>query len=334
MKNISFQSLFLIILTAIIVFSCVPARQFEDEKARREKCEREMAEFKAEYSDVLAENEKNAQELISLKKEIDALKRDTFVTGSSLRKMTVQYDKINKLNDELIRKNQELLAGNMVETEKILSELQLTQKELQEKEDRLNTLEKELNLRSAELKQKELTITELQAKLDMMNQLVTDLKNKVSNALVAYNNKDLTIEQKDGKVYVLLDESLLFASGSWQVNSRGREAIIKLAKVLEEDPEIQIMIEGHTDDVPYGGSGHIKDNWDLSVMRATAIVKIIVNNSKIDPKRLTAAGRSKYSPVDPASTSEARRKNRRTEIILTPNLEELFRLIEESSNPK
>ena len=200
MKNISFQSLFLIILTAIIVFSCVPARQFEDEKARREKCEREMAEFKAEYSDVLAENEKNAQELISLKKEIDALKRDTFVTGSSLRKMTVQYDKINKLNDELIRKNQELLAGNMVETEKILSELQLTQKELQEKEDRLNTLEKELNLRSAELKQKELTITELQAKLDMMNQLVTDLKNKVSNALVAYNNKDLTIEQKDGKV--------------------------------------------------------------------------------------------------------------------------------------
>ena len=94
------------------------------------------------------------------------------------------------------------------------------------------------------------------------------------------------------------------------------------------------MIEGHTDDVPYGGSGHIKDNWDLSVMRATAIVKIIVNNSKIDPKRLTAAGRSKYSPVDPASTSEARRKNRRTEIILTPNLEELFRLIEESSNPK
>jgi chemotaxis protein MotB len=212
--------------------------------------------------------------------------------------------------------------------------LQLTQKELQEKEDRLNSIEKELNLRSAELKQKELTITELQAKLDMMNQLVTDLKNKVSNALVAYNNKDLTIEQKDGKVYVLLDESLLFASGSWQVNSRGREAIIKLAKVLEEDPEIQIMIEGHTDDVPYGGSGQIKDNWDLSVMRATAIVKIIVNNSKIDPKRLTAAGRSKYSPVDPASSSEARRKNRRTEIILTPNLEELFRLIEESSNPK
>lgn len=331
MKKQKLQFLIIIAIVAIVGFSCVPSRQFEDEKARREQCEKDMAEFKTGYDDLLAENEKMSEELTQLKKDVSILKHDTFVVGTSLRKMTIQYDKINKLNDELIRKNQELLAGNMVETEKILSELQLTQAELQEKETRLNALEKELNARSLELKEKELTINELQNKLNLMNQLVTELKEKVSNALVGYENKGLSVVQKNGKVYVLLDESLLFASGSWQVNSKGREAIIKLGTVLEENPDISILIEGHTDDVPYGGSGHIKDNWDLSVMRATAIVKILVNNSSIDPKRLTAAGRSKYSPVETGTSSAARRKNRRTEIILTPNLEELFKLIEESS---
>jgi chemotaxis protein MotB len=332
MKKQNIKVLITIAIVAIVGFSCVPARQFEDEKARREQCEKDMSEFKAGYDNIVAENEKMTAELIQLKKDVLILKHDTFVVGTSLRRMTVQYDKINKLNDELIRKNQELLAGNMAETEKILTELQLTQAELQEKEARLNTLETELNARSMELKEKELTINELQNKLNMMNQLVTELKEKVSSALVGYENKGLSIVQKNGKVYILLDESLLFASGSWQVNSKGREAIIKLGTVLEENPDISILIEGHTDDVPYGGSGHIKDNWDLSVMRATAIVKILVNNSTIDPIRLTAAGRSKYSPVDSGSTTTARRKNRRTEIILTPNLEELFKLIEESSN--
>jgi len=331
MKKQKLSFLITTVIIAIVGFSCVPARQFEDEKTRREQCEKDMAEFKTTYDDLLAQNEKMSAELTQLKKDVSILKHDTFIVGTSLRKMTTQYDKINKLNDELIRKNQELLAGNMVETEKILSELQLTQAELQEKEARLNALEEELNARSLELKQKELTINELQNKLNMMNQLVTELKEKVSNALVGYENKGLSVVQKNGKVYILLDESLLFASGSWQVNSKGRGAIIKLGTVLEENPDISILIEGHTDDVPYGGSGHIKDNWDLSVMRATAIVKILVNNSSIDPKRLTAAGRSKYSPVETGTSSAARRKNRRTEIILTPNLEELFRLIEESS---
>ena len=120
----------------------------------------------------------------------------------------------------------------------------------------------------------------------------------------------------------------MFFSGRYEVGEKGKEALKKLAKVLEDDPDINILIEGHTDDVPYKGSGQLKDNWDLSVMRATAIVKILINSSKIDPARLMAAGRSKYVPVDPANTPEARAKNRRTEIILTPKLDELFEILE------
>jgi chemotaxis protein MotB len=125
-----------------------------------------------------------------------------------------------------------------------------------------------------------------------------------------------------------MDENLLFASGSTMVEAKGVEALIKVAKVLEQNTDINILIEGHTDDVPMAGKGEIKDNWDLSVMRATSIVKIITKNSNINPRRLTAAGRGEYSPIDTDKTIEARKKNRRTEIILTPKLDELFKVLE------
>ncbi len=120
----------------------------------------------------------------------------------------------------------------------------------------------------------------------------------------------------------------MFASGSTTVEAKGIESLKKVAKVLEQSTDINILIEGHTDDVPMVGKGDIKDNWDLSVMRATSIVKIITKNSAVDPRRLTAAGRGEYFPIDPAKTVEARKKNRRTEIILTPKLDELFKVLE------
>ncbi|MBL4586991.1 MAG: OmpA family protein [Flavobacteriales bacterium] len=112
------------------------------------------------------------------------------------------------------------------------------------------------------------------------------------------------------------------------VDSKGKDALNKLGKVLETQPDVRILIEGHTDNVPYGGSGQIKDNWDLSVMRATAIVKILTDGSSINPKQLSASGRSEYAPLDTEDTKEAKAKNRRTEIIITPKLDELFRLLE------
>ena len=129
---------------------------------------------------------------------------------------------------------------------------------------------------------------------------------------------------KDGLLYVSLDEKLLFKSGSWAVDPRGQAAIKELSHVLADNEDIQITIEGHTDNVPYRGSGALKDNWDLSVKRATTIVKILLQNSGISPERITAAGRGEYVPLDTANTAEARQRNRRTEIILMPNMKDIM----------
>lgn len=326
----------LILYIIILMFvSCVPARQFQDEKTRRENCEKELNSANSELESTNIKNNELAQQLSSLRAEHAALVRDTTMTANTLRNLQQQYDKINELQSVLIERNRELLAGNQRETSKLSTELQLTQENLQRKEDELNKLERELNDQKRKLDDfsqtltlKEKRINELENILSQQDKAVKDLRAKVSNALLGFENNGLTIEIKNGKVYVSLDESLLFASGSWSVNAKGRDAIIRLAKVLETNTDVNILIEGHTDNVPLRGSGLVRDNWDLSVMRATAIVKIIVENSSVDPKRLTAAGRSEYHPIDTANTPAARQKNRRTEIILTPKLDELFKILE------
>ena len=147
---------------------------------------------------------------------------------------------------------------------------------------------------------------------------LTSVKNALMDALVGFEGKGLTITQRDGKIYVSLENRLLFPSGSWQVDSEGRRAI-------------RVMIEGHTDNVPYRGQGVLKDNWDLSVMRATAIVKLITQNPSIDPRNITAAGRSEYDPVLPNTNSDNRARNRRTEVIITPDLSAIEKMIDELS---
>jgi chemotaxis protein MotB len=216
----------------------------------------------------------------------------------------------------------------------ISSELSLTKEQLELKESQLRKLEQELNLKKQtldeleqELKEKEKRILELESMLVRRDSTLNDLKKKISSALFDYEDKGLNVIMKDGKIYVSLEESLMFPSGSWAVDKRGEEALSRLAKVLEANPDISIIVEGHTDDVPYRGRGEVKDNWDLSVMRATAVVKILLQKGNINPSRITAAGRGEYAPIDPAKTAEARQKNRRTEIILTPKIDELIEIL-------
>jgi chemotaxis protein MotB len=332
MKRIQFY-----ILAGVVFFtSCVPARQFQDEKERRERCEEQFQDLQNSYNNLKITNLELEEKFTAMNKEYTALVRDTSLLRGSNRLLQEQYDKINELYQLLLEKNRELLTGNIAETEKISTELRLTQERLQLKEDELRKLELELNRKKAELDDlalilaaKEQRVIELENILAEQQRVVNELRDKVAAALFGFENNGLTIEIRDGKVYVSLDESLLFASGSWSVNAKGRDAIIKLAKVLETNVDIDILIEGHTDNVPYKGSGQVKDNWDLSVMRATAIVKIIVENSNIDPKRLMAAGRSEYLPVDNSNSTAGRAKNRRTEIILSPKLDDLYNLIQE-----
>jgi chemotaxis protein MotB len=211
----------------------------------------------------------------------------------------------------------------------------MTQEQLQKKEDDLRQLQfqleqkkKDLDLLSAELKKREDRVKELEDVLKQKDEAVKNLKKTISDALMGFEGKGLTVTMKNGKVYVSLEESLLFQTAKWDVQPKGVEVLKKLAKALETNTDINVLVEGHTDDVPMKGLGDVKDNWDLSVMRATSVVKIITQNGKVDPKRLTAAGRGEFFPIDDSKTKEARAKNRRTEIILTPKLDELLKVLE------
>lgn len=329
------KTYFSISLIGVILFSCVPARKFEEVSAKQKKAEEENAQLKMANQDYEAKIIEMKAQIEDITKQVMSLQKDTLLMGTNYRNIDEQYGKLNKINEQLLEKYTNMMAGNVAETKKLSSELQMSQEQLLKKQDELRLLEQELNLKkqnldelNVALQQREEKVNELQAILKKKDEAVNDLKKKVSDALLGFENKGLTVTQKNGKIFVSLEESLLFASGSTTVEAKGVEALKYLAKVLEQNPDITIMVEGHTDDVPMKGRGDIKDNWDLSVMRATSIVKILTSNNSIDPKRLIAAGRGEYMPLDPSKTPEARKKNRRTEIILTPKLDELLKVLE------
>lgn len=327
------------ILLCAVIFtlgSCVTRKKYLEVENARKSCEQENALLKNQNIDLTTQNNELQSKVFLLNTQNSKLVRDSVLRSMELKDLQDRYDRLKTSYDDLNRTlnvNSQLSSAEM---KKLMEELQKSKEDLQTKEDRLKAIERQLdgqktdldNL-SAQLTEKEKRLNELQSILDRKDSIVRALKNKVMDALTGFMGKGLSVEQKNGKVYVHMDEKLLFASGSFEVAANGVEALKNLAKVLEANPDINITVEGHTDNVPYKNSGSpINDNWDLSVMRATAVVKILLKNSKVDPARLMAAGRSQYWPVDPGNTTESRSKNRRTEIILTPKLDELFKILE------
>ena len=267
-----------------------------------------------EKKQLLEGNENEKKELSGKLKE----------TQNELNKTSLELEKLSK-DIELKKTELNDLVNSLANTQQ---ELLKNTKDLEENKKALEENKKALEESRKELELKEKNMVNLQEVLDRQDSAVKALKKNVSNALLGFENNGLTINIKNSKVYVSLDENLLFASASTEVDKKGVEALIKLAKVLELNPDINVMVEGHTDNIPYKGKGEVKDNWDLSVLRATSVAKILLKNSKIDPKRITVAGRGEYFPVDEGNTPAARQKNRRTEIILTPKLDQLFNIIE------
>jgi chemotaxis protein MotB len=325
MKHYSLK--FVAISISLLIFSsCVPSRMYDDLKAKKMRCEEENAKLTAsqlEYNTQKLELDKTLQDL---NRDNDNLKKDTLTLGLANRRLTSLYNELSNSYDKLLANNDKLLASNQGETKKLIGQLQLTQTELLQKEDSLKVREKTLAELSNELKLREARVSELQRILDSKDSAVKALKETVTKALLGFNNNGLTIEQKNGKVYVSLEEQLLFASGSIVVDPKGEEALKQLAKVLEKNTDISVLIEGHTDNVPIKG-GNIKDNWDLSVLRATSVVRILTKSGAVNPIRLTPAGRSEFQPIDKGNSPEARKKNRRIEIILTPKLDELLQVL-------
>lgn len=271
----------------------------------------------------------------SLEKETAELEADLALAVKERNRLREESNILSSRYNDLEKAQEELIRGNVSETRKLLTELQEAQENLRQKEEILRQLEQTLDMKKTsldeltfELDKRNARMAELEKILDAQKRIAQELKNKVSEALTGFENNGLTVTNKDGKVYVSLDEKLLFKSGSWEIDANGRNALRKLATVLEKNPGIQILIEGHTDNVPYNpGSGQLRDNWDLSVKRATTVVRVLLEGSSIAPERLTAGGRSEYVPVDPLNTAEARQKNRRTEIVLSPDLTELYGII-------
>ena len=322
----------------LIVFalaSCVPARLLDESKDREKKCGEELAAIKksSQENDVALAELKERQAKAS--KSLEGLLRDTTLSGINFRNISSRYDKINTLNEQLMDRLNKLVSGVEKDNAKLSGDLQMTTEQLLRKQDELKALEARLNQQKAdldqlneELKKREARVKELEDVLRKKDEAAAALRKKLSDALIGFENKGLTISQKNGKVYVSLDESLLFASGKTNVEAKGIEALREVAKVLEQNAEINVLVEGHTDDVPMKGAGEIKDNWDLSVMRATSVTKILLSSAKIEPFRITAAGRGEHFPLDNGKTPEARKKNRRTEIILSPKLDELLKVLE------
>lgn len=315
----------LLVPMALFTTACVPSRKYEEEKARAKamQAEAEAALARARDADAALTELRGSNE--ELKKRIARLEQDTAVMGNSLRTMTTQYDKINNLNNELLEKYNKLLAGSSSENRKLLTDLEALRLDLMNREDSVSALAKRVNDKQAALASREAELAALQAELAQKDAAMKALKDRVSAALTGFEGKGLTVVQKDGRVYVSMENKLLFPSGSYAVDAKGKELIVKLAKAIENEKDLNVLVEGHTDTDKVLGGGVLKDNWDLSVMRATSVVRIMQEGSRLDPVRVTAAGRSEYIPVDPADKA----KNRRIEIILAPDLKELMKLVKD-----
>jgi chemotaxis protein MotB len=334
-----FKILGVAILSAFFLTTCVTARKFDEEKAKRVSAEAERDKLKAENSDYATKSAELDRQLAENKKQTMLLQNDTLGCGMRYRLLSSQYDQLTANYELLLKQNKDLMNRQTNENNLLVGKLNVTQEQLIQKEDSLKRLDlrlrgqkRSLDSLASELRKREARVMELQNALNKKDSAINAIQMKVKQALLGFEGKGLTVTQKDGKIYVSMDEKLLFASGSIVVQPEGVKALKSLAKVLEQNPEINIMVEGHTDDLAYKGSGDMKDNWDLSVMRATSVTKILLSNGNIDPKRITAAGRGEYFPLDPAKTNDARAKNRRTEIILTPKLDEIFKVLDQSSH--
>lgn len=332
------SNIIVVALVVLGIFSCVPLKQFQDVQQRERDNKEELNHLQSDYRSMEVDNKELKGELERLKELVIGLEQDTL-------RLAKQNWALKNRNKELAAQYGEFVknsSGNISgESKELLEHLQSLHEQLQKREDALFRSERELavkreklasasaNLASmeGELENRNKRLYELERALSEKDSLMNALKNTVANALTDFGSDELEVHIKNGKVYVSMEEKLLFKSGSYEVSAIGVGALAKIAGVLEQKKDINVLVEGHTDDVPYK-SAVLLDNWDLSVKRATSVTRILLKNGNISASRITAAGRGEFVPVDSAKTSEARKKNRRTEIILSPNLNQVFDLLD------
>lgn len=310
--------------------SCVSYRKYEDLEAAKRLSDQELIELRGLKTS-------NAALLDSLSRTITEQNK----TKSDLKDVTDRYEGLLKSNNDLVQRYDGLLAQSntmlstsSAEKQQLTEQLSIKQKELEarskdldkldadirERQRKMNEMESDLSKTKGALSDNEKKIKELSDALQAKDAVMKDLNQKVKKALAGFSSSDLSIREQDGKIYVSMSQNLLFKTGSAAIDPKGLQAIAQLAGVLNRDSEIDILVEGHTD-----SDGTPERNWDLSVSRAVSVTKVLVNNG-VDAKRVTAAGRGIYHPVSTNATAEGKALNRRTEIILSPKLDELYNM--------
>ena len=289
----------ILFIITLCVTNCVSTKVFNDLESR--------------YSKVKIEKNKLQNSEDSLQQSLDKLDLKLSDTQAYLeisRDSTKLGLKINELLNEeldLVKKNSTLkIQENIAKNNALIKKIAIKETELLSRTERIDRLEKIIS---------------------SQKKILSDLKNRISEALLNYRGKGLSIKQRNGKVYISMENKLLFKSGKWNIELQGKQALMRLSKVLEENPDISILIEGHTDNIPFTSKGTMESNWDLSTKRATAVVKILLENNNILPQNLTAAGKSEFVPIASNTTIEGRAANRRIEIILSPSLDKIIELI-------
>jgi chemotaxis protein MotB len=303
------------LLIVALSTSCVSKKIYND-------LESKYADLKKENRSISDENADLLKAKSQLESGQEALNKELAKVKLEREKVQADYAALNKKMDVLkdsyaaLEKNSgESLKANMAKNRELLEQLEAKEKALALEQEQLNKNNQRLQ--------------ELEALIAAKEESMRKLKETLSKALNSFEGKGLTVEQKNGKVYVSMENKLLFKSGSWAVGPEGKTAVVEVGKVLGDNPDISVLIEGHTDDDPYEGSGPIADNWDLSTKRATAIVAILSENKNINKQNLTAAGRGEFSPLASNATAEGKAKNRRIEIILTPRLDEIAEMLKD-----
>ena len=288
--------------------SCVSKKIYTDLENKYTDLRKENRSLSDENASLLKTKSELEQERDKLQAQVDKLKSDYATLDGKYKNLDDSYKALEKNSSDA-------LQANMNKNRDLLAQLEAKSKALAIEQERLDKSSKRLQ--------------EMESLIAAKEESMRKLKETLSKALNGFEGKGLTVEQKNGKVYVSMENKLLFNSGSWNVGPEGRKAVVEVGKVLGDNPEIAVLIEGHTDDDPFVSSGPIANNWDLSTKRATSIVAILGENGAINKQNLTAAGRGEYSPLATNSTAEGKSKNRRIEIILTPRLDEISKMLNE-----
>ncbi len=301
-----------------LLSSCiVTKKKYDDLLAQKVRLDAEVADRDSLLAKTNMDLQNLDERVKKLSSDTTSLGQDTRATSAKLAAMDKEYNQLSSYYKNLLTSSGKLNRDMAQQQEQLLA-IQQNLERTRKTNDSLST----------SLNERERKVRELENVMAAKDKAVLDLKNNISKALLNFKENDLTVNVKNGKVYVSLAEQLLFASGSTTVDAKGVSALQQLAKAIKDQRDIHIMVEGHTDNVPISKkSQYMNDNWDLSVMRATAITKILTK-AGVSPNQVTAAGKGEYVPLATNNSAQNKQKNRRTEIIITPNLDELFKILE------